>query len=76
MHNSVLLFIHIEAPPRPPLPREETTKAPPRPPPPVMEPSIDMNVQNMLECPPEDNRIAVSTIKSIFYQYSRGYSHC
>ncbi|KXJ18815.1 Vinculin [Exaiptasia diaphana] len=54
------LSLSERAPPRPPLPREETTQAPPRPPPPVIEPAVDMNVQNMLECPPEDNRIAMA----------------
>ncbi|EDO35762.1 predicted protein [Nematostella vectensis] len=54
------LHIGERAPPRPPLPREDVAPAPPRPPPPQEEKTIDMNVQSMLDSPPEDNRIAVS----------------
>lgn len=59
--HCLLDFHHLEEcppPPRPPPPTVEVV-VPPRPPPPAEAP-MDAQAMEMLQRPPEDNRIAVS----------------
>lgn len=54
----------VPPPPRPPPPSVEVN-VPPRPPPPAEVP-MDASVVEMLQRPPEDNRIAVSSSAVIY----------